>query len=89
MALLAPLPAQADDENDTMVPPTVVEEDEYRPEPIDLSKIEFTTLTPADEFARATTPLVVAMGIGAVTLLVVSLASSKARAPKSGEADER
>lgn len=83
------LPAQADDENDKMVPPTKIEDRDNRPAPINLSEIEFTTLTPADEFARATTPLVVAMGIGAVTLLVVTLAGSRAKPSKSGEGDER
>ncbi|MFM1779669.1 MAG: hypothetical protein RIS51_814 [Actinomycetota bacterium] len=81
--------ALADDADDTMVPPAVVEEDDSRPEPIDLNEIEITTLTPADKFAQATTPLVVAMGIGAITLIVVTLAGSKEKASKSGEESER
>lgn len=82
-------PAFADDDDDTMVPPAVVEEDDNRPEPINLEEIEITTLTPADEFAQATTPLVVAMGIGAITLIVVTLAGSKQKTSKSGEEAER
>ena len=81
--------ALADDADDTMVPPAVVEEDDSRPEPIDLNEIEITTLTPADKFAQATTPLVVAMGIGAITLIVITLAGSKEKASKSGEESER
>lgn len=81
--------ALADDADDTMVPPAIVEEDEDRPEPIDLSEVEITTLTPADKFAQATTPLVVAMGIGAITLIVVTLTGSKEKTSKSGEDGER
>jgi hypothetical protein len=87
--LALPLAAFADDEDDTMVPPTVVEEDGSRPAPIDLSEIEITRMTPADEFAQATTPLIVAMGIGAITLIVVSMAGSKAKTSKSEEDGER
>lgn len=82
-------PALADDADDTMVPPAVVEENGDRPEPINLEEIEITTMTPADEFAQATTPLVIAMGIGAITLIVVTLAGSKQKASKSGEETER
>ncbi len=84
-----PVAAIADDEDDTMVPPAVLEEGGSRPAPIDLSEIEITRMTPADEFAQATTPLVVAMGIGAITLIVVTVAGSKAKSSKSEEDSER
>lgn len=42
-------------------------------EPIDVSKIEITTLTPADKFVNATTPLVIALALGSVALVIYSL----------------
>lgn len=42
-------------------------------EPIDVSEIEITTLTPADKFVNATTPLVIALALGSVALVIYSL----------------
>ena len=76
-------PASADDEftggdDQTQVIPPAVVENQVNPkamEPIDLSEIEITTITPADEFAAATTPLVVALMFGSVGLVVYTLAT--------------
>ena len=42
-------------------------------EPIDFSRVEITTLTPADKFVNATTPLVMALAMGSVALVGYSL----------------
>jgi hypothetical protein len=44
-------------------------------EPLDLSEIEVTTKTPADEFITATTPLLVALMLGSVGLVIFTLVS--------------
>lgn len=76
-------PAMADDlpmdgsEDTQVIPHTVVKNqvDPKAAEPIDMSKVEITTMTPADHFAAATTPLVVALMFGSVGLVVYTLAS--------------
>jgi hypothetical protein len=53
------------DEIEQVIPPVIVNGQE----------IEITTLTPADRFMNATTPLVVALMFGSVGLVVYTLAS--------------
>lgn len=77
-------PAQANDElpmddaEQTQVIPHAVVKNQVDPkaaEPIDMTRVEITTMTPADQFAAATTPLVVALMFGSVGLVVYTLAS--------------
>lgn len=76
-------PAVADDlpmdgNEETQVVPHAVVKNQVDPkaaEPIDMSKVEITTMTPADHFAAATTPLVVALMFGSVGLVVYTLSS--------------
>lgn len=73
--ILIPIAAFADEDSE-IVPPAQIDtnsETEER-EPIDLTKIEITTLTPADKFVNATTPLVMALGMGSVALVAYTLA---------------
>lgn len=68
---------QGGDEQTQVIPPAVVE-NQTNPKaskPIDLNEVEITTMTPADEFAAATTPLVVALMFGSVGLVVYTLAT--------------
>jgi hypothetical protein len=67
--------ANADD-RESVIPPAEVGTmiDPHAQDPIDLSKIEISTLTPADKFVNATTPLVVALGLGSVALVIYTLA---------------
>lgn len=62
-------------ENEQVIPPAVSREDHSISdvEPIDVSKIKITTLTPADEFSNAITPLVLALGVGSIALVVYTL----------------
>ena len=72
--LLFPIASFADDEVE-IVPPAKMDTGvgtELR-EPIDLSRVEITTLTPADKFVNATTPLVMALAMGSVALVAYSL----------------
>ena len=82
---LAP-PAMADEEDDLfregdeieqVIPPVIVngQVDPNAAEPLNLEEIEITTLTPADRFMNATTPLVVALMFGSVGLVVYTLAT--------------
>lgn len=76
-------PALAEDLNmdsseQTQIIPHAVVKNQVDPkaaEPIDLSSVEITTLTPADRFAQATTPLVVALMFGSVGLVVYTLST--------------
>ena len=65
------------DEIEQVIPPVVVngQVDPNAAEPLDLDRIEITTLTPADRFMNATTPLVVALMFGSVGLVVYTLAT--------------
>mgnify|MGYP000116547882 FL=1 len=77
LTLFAPAASWADDEDkESVIPPAEVGSliDPHSQEPIDLSKIEITTQTPADRFVNATTPLVVALGLGSVALVIYTLA---------------
>ncbi len=69
------------DETEQVIPPAVVEDqiDPDGTEPLNVSEIEITTKTPADEFISATTPLLVALMLGSVGLVVFTLASQSRR----------
>lgn len=76
-------PAVADDadnrsnETEQVIPPAIVDGqvDPMATEPLNLSEIQITTQTPADEFISATTPLLVALMLGSVGLVVFTLVS--------------
>jgi hypothetical protein len=71
--------ATAAEDSDHMIPPTKVGKliDPHGQEPIDFSKVQVTTLTPADRFVNATTPLVIAMGLGSMALVIYTLAQGQ------------
>ena len=78
LALLAlpvlPLAAHAGD-SDHVIPPTKMKQtDPFSQPPIDVSKLEISTLTPADRFVNATTPLVIGLGLGSIALVIYTLA---------------
>ena len=83
LMLAGPALADEDDlsrdgnEIEQVIPPVVVngQVDPNAAEPLDLDRIEITTLTPADRFMNATTPLVVALMFGSVGLVVYTLAT--------------
>jgi hypothetical protein len=72
--LIFPIASFADEEME-IVPPAKMETgvQTQEREPIDFSKIEITTLTPADKFVNATTPLVIALAMGSVALVAYTL----------------
>ena len=76
--LLGPAAALADDDDDSekVIGPSMVEESDEitQIEPIDVSKIVITTQTPADKFVAATTPLVLALGVGSLGLVIYTMA---------------
>jgi hypothetical protein len=63
------------EETEQVIPPAIVDGQVNQTEPLDLSEIEITTQTPADEFISATTPLLVALMLGSVGLVVFTLVS--------------
>ncbi|MFZ9744489.1 MAG: hypothetical protein ACO3BY_03060 [Aquiluna sp.] len=63
------------EETEQVIPPAIVDGQVNQTEPLDLSEIEITTKTPADEFISATTPLLVALMLGSVGLVVFTLVS--------------
>jgi hypothetical protein len=65
------------DETEQVIPPAIVDGqvDPTATEPLNLSEIEVTTKTPADEFITATTPLLVALMLGSVGLVIFTLVS--------------
>jgi hypothetical protein len=65
------------DEIEQVIPPVVVngQVDPNAAEPLNLDEIQITTITPADRFMNATTPLVVALMFGSVGLVVYTLAT--------------
>ena len=65
------------DETEQVIPPAIVDGqvDPTATEPLNLSEIEVTTKTPADEFISATTPLLVALMLGSVGLVIFTLVS--------------
>ena len=76
LPVLGASPAFGDEEKDRAIPPAEVGTlvNPHANDPIDLSEIEITTLTPADRFVNATTPLVLALGLGSVGLVIYTLA---------------
>lgn len=47
----------------------------FESEPVDFSQVEITTLTPADKYVSATTPLMVGLMLGTVSLVAYTLVS--------------
>lgn len=72
--LLFPLGAWASEDME-FISPTKVDKVIYPQgkQPIDLSKVQITTLTPADRFVNATTPLVVSLAMGSLALVAYTL----------------
>jgi hypothetical protein len=60
-----------------VVPPAMVDTQvgTFDSEPLDFSQVEITTLTPADKYVSATTPLMVGLVLGTVSLVVYTLVS--------------
>ena len=60
-----------------VVPPTMVDTQvgTFDSKPVDFSQVESTTLTPADKDVSATTPLVVGLMLGTVSLVAYTLVS--------------
>lgn len=81
-AVVVPTHAQAeeglerdDSEVEQVIPPAMVDEMGHeRSDPIEFDQIVISRQTPADQFVAATTPLVVALMLGSVGLVVVTLA---------------
>lgn len=69
------------EETEQVIPPTMVDGqvDPSAAEPLNLSEIEITTKTPADEFITATTPLLVALMLGSVGLVIFTLVGQSKR----------
>lgn len=72
--LIFPLAAIATEDME-IIPPTKVDRvlDPNAKQPIDFSRVEITTLTPADKFVNATTPLVISLGLGSLALVAYTL----------------
>lgn len=75
LVLSAPLAGFASEENEQVIPPAVYENqvNSTVSDPISMENVVITHLTPADEFANAITPLVVALGLGSTGLLIFSI----------------
>jgi hypothetical protein len=60
-----------------VIPPAMVDKQvgSFDSQPVDFSQIEITTLTPADKYVSATTPLMVGLVLGTVSLVVYTLVS--------------
>lgn len=71
------LELESDSHVEQVIPPAMVNEqvDPFGSKPVDFSEVEFTTLTPADKYVSATTPLMVGLMLGTVSLIVYTLAS--------------
>ncbi|MDG2497543.1 MAG: hypothetical protein P8M68_05115 [Aquiluna sp.] len=71
------LELESDSHVEQVIPPAMVDTqvDPLGSKPVDFSKVEFTTLTPADRYVSATTPLMVGLMLGTVSLIVLTLAS--------------
>lgn len=74
LPVITPVAALADD-MDQVIPPAIAGRliDPHAQEPIDFSRVEISTLTPADRFVNATTPLVVSLALGSLALVVYTL----------------
>lgn len=66
----------------TSIPPVVIHEghgvDHTSQPPIDIAQIEITTLTPADKFSYAITPLIVVLALGSIMLVGIGLSQKVA-----------
>ena len=60
-----------------VIPPAMVDTqvDGLESQPVDFSQVEITTKTPADKYVSATTPLMVGLMLGTVSLVVYTLTS--------------
>jgi hypothetical protein len=60
-----------------VIPPAMVDTEfgALESQPVDFSQVEITTLTPADKYVSATTPLMVGLVLGTVSLVVYTLVS--------------
>ena len=69
-----------DSEKGERIPPVVLDGsqdlDPHQLAPIDPASIEITTVTPADRFVRATTPLLAALTLGALGMLGLAIAQA-------------
>jgi len=90
-ALLMPLAAFANDdeegyeqESEHIIGPSNVEEMNVpqMSDPINVENIRTSNLTPADHFVNATTPLVLALGLGSLGLVIYTLIRSSENADK-------
>ena len=88
--ILSPLAAFADEYGDEsesqeqVIGPQVHSPDGSAPksEPINVSEIVITRQTPADTFVLATTPLVLALGVGSIGLVIYTFARGSKREDK-------
>ena len=88
--ILFPLAAFADEEGEEsetqeqVIGPQVHSPDQTAPksEPINVSEIVITRQTPADTFVLATTPLVLALGVGSIGLVIYTFARGSKREDK-------
>lgn len=90
-ALMTPVAALAYDagpdesqESEHIIGPSNVEEMNVpqMSEPISVENIRISNLTPADHFVNATTPLVLALGLGSLGLVIYTLIRSSENADK-------
>ena len=88
--ILSPLAAFADEDGEEsesqeqVIGPQVHSPDGSAPksEPINVSEIVITRQTPADTFVLATTPLVLALGVGSIGLVIYTFARGSKREDK-------
>ena len=71
------LELETDSHVQQVIPPAMVDNQfgTFDSQPVDFSQVEITTLTPADEYVSATTPLMVGLVLGTVSLVVYTLVS--------------
>jgi hypothetical protein len=71
------LKLEEDSHVEHVVPPAMVDTQvgTFDSKPVDFSQVEITTLTPADKYVSATTPLVVGLMLGTVSLVAYTLVS--------------
>ena len=85
--ILFPLAAFADENSESqeqVIGPQVHSPEGSAPksEPINVSEIVITRQTPADTFVLATTPLVLALGVGSIGLVIYTFARGSKREDK-------
>ncbi|MEZ7995511.1 MAG: hypothetical protein ACKVHW_01555 [Actinomycetales bacterium] len=71
------LELETDSHVQQVIPPAMVDNQvgTFDSQPVDFSDVEITTLTPADKYVSATTPLMVGLVLGTVSLVVYTLVS--------------